>query len=60
LFESQDEVDLRVDIMEFAAAVICEINDRFPHRSILSAMKIMNPIEWPKNKESLNDYGKKS
>ncbi|GES83200.1 zinc finger protein 862-like [Rhizophagus clarus] len=59
LFESQDEVDLQVDIMEFAAAVICEINDRFPHRSILSSMKIMNPIEWPKNNESLNDYGEK-
>ena len=57
LFKSQDEVDLQVDIMDFAAAVICEINDRFPHRSILSAMKIMNPIEWPKNKENLNDYG---
>jgi len=42
--------------MEFAAAVICEINDRFPHRSILPAMKIMNPIEWPKNKENvIND-----
>lgn len=59
LFKHQDEVDLQVDIMDFAAAVICEINDRFPHRSILSAMKIMNPIEWPKNKESLNDYGEK-
>ena len=57
LFESQDEVNLQVDIMEFAVAVICEINDRFPHRSILTAMKIMNPIEWPKNNESLNDYG---
>ena len=45
--------------MDFAAAVICEINDKFLHKSILSAMKIMNPIEWPKNKENLNDYGEK-
>ncbi|RIA79488.1 hypothetical protein C1645_882646 [Glomus cerebriforme] len=59
LFDSQDKIDLQVDIIEFVAAVICEINDRFSHRSILSAMKIMNSIEWPKNKESLNDYGKK-
>jgi len=57
LFNSQDEIDFQLEIMEFAAAVICEINDRFPHRSILSAMKIMNPIEWLKNQESLIDYG---
>jgi hypothetical protein len=42
--------------MEFATTIICEINDKFPHRSILSAM---NSIEWPKNKESLNDYSEK-
>jgi hypothetical protein len=57
LFNSKDEINLQLEIMEFAAAVICEINDRFPHRSILSAMKIMNPMEWPKDKESLVDYG---
>ncbi|CAG8763368.1 8878_t:CDS:1, partial [Funneliformis caledonium] len=57
LFKFENEINLQLEIMEFAAAVICEINDRFPHRSILSAMKIMNPMEWPKDKESLVDYG---
>src|SRR5688572_16615636 len=47
LFNSQDKINLQLEIMEFVAAVICEINDRFSHRSILSAMKIMNPMEWP-------------
>jgi hypothetical protein len=45
LFDSQNKVDLQVDIMAFVAAVICKINDSFPYKSILSAMKIMNPIE---------------
>ncbi|CAG8579130.1 15652_t:CDS:1 [Funneliformis caledonium] len=58
LFKSEDKINLQLEIMEFAAAVICKINDRFPHRLILSAMKIINPMEWSKDKESLVDYGK--
>jgi len=43
LFNSQDEIDFQLEIMEFAAAVICEINDRFSYRSILSRAPNFDP-----------------
>jgi len=46
-----------VDICEFASSIIVEIKERFPNPKLLSAMKILNPQEWPKDKESLMFYG---
>ena len=49
--------NLMADIYQFASSVILEINKKFPHQSLLSAMKILNPQEWPKDKEDLMDFG---
>jgi len=49
---------LIVDISSFASAVISEINERFPDRPLLNAMKILDHINWPNSKEELTKYGK--
>ena len=51
------EADLIVDISSFALAVISEINERFPDRPLLNAMKILDHINWPNSKEELTKYG---
>ncbi|CAJ0844537.1 9874_t:CDS:2 [Entrophospora sp. SA101] len=56
-FNNGYEDDLMVDICEFASSIIIEIKERFPNPKLLSAMKILNPQEWPKDKESLMLYG---
>ena len=44
---------LIADIFRFASLVILKIQKKFPDRSLLNAMQILNPKEWPKNKEKL-------
>ena len=51
------EADLIVDISSFAEAVISEIQERFPNRSLLNSMKILDHANWPNNKEELTKYG---
>ncbi|CAJ0905862.1 7080_t:CDS:2, partial [Entrophospora sp. SA101] len=57
IFNNGYEDDLMVDICEFASSIIVEIKERFPNPKLLSAMKILNPQEWPKDKEFLMFYG---
>ena len=51
------ESDLIALISSFSSAVILEIQERFPNRPLLNAMKIFNHLIWPDNKELLVNYG---
>ena len=51
------ESELMADIFRFASLVILEIQKKFPDRPLLNAMQILNPKEWPKNKEKLIKFG---
>ena len=44
------ESDLIALISSFSAAVILEIQERFPNRPLLNAMKIFNHLIWPDDK----------
>ena len=52
------ESDLIAIISSFSAAVILELQERFPNRPLLNAMKIFNHLIWPDDKELLVNYGK--
>ncbi len=58
-YDENYEADLIVDISSFASAVISEIQERFPDRPLLNAMKIFDHTKWPDNKEELTLYGEK-
>ena len=48
-----------MDISSFASAVISEIQERFPDRPLLNAMKIFDHIKWLNNKEEFTLYSEK-
>src|SRR3989337_2060755 len=51
------ENELMAEIFRFASSVIWEIQKKFPDRPLLNAMQILNPKEWPRNKEELLKFG---
>jgi len=51
------ENELMADIFRFASLVILKIQKKFPDRSLLNAMQILNPKEWPRNKKELLKFG---
>ncbi|CAG8721475.1 6749_t:CDS:2, partial [Cetraspora pellucida] len=56
-YTSNCKNNLMGDIFDFASLVIDEIKSRFPMIRLLDAMQILNPNEWPKDKNKLTNYG---
>ncbi|CAG8625723.1 8012_t:CDS:2, partial [Funneliformis mosseae] len=51
------ENELMADIFRFASLVILEIQKKFLDHLLLNAIQILNPKEWPRNKEELLKFG---
>ncbi|CAJ0767259.1 15906_t:CDS:1, partial [Entrophospora sp. SA101] len=47
VYSDEDYDDLLSNIYEYASMVIYEINVRFPDYPLVTAMKALNPSEWP-------------
>ena len=56
-FTEQDYDEFLMDIYNYSASIISELQQRFPNRSLLTSMKILNPREWPKDSQDLLFFG---
>ncbi|CAG8808273.1 27674_t:CDS:2, partial [Racocetra persica] len=57
IYNNHDFDDLFQDIYKYASTIITEIKERFSDHPLLAAMRILNPVEWPRKKEELFEFG---
>jgi len=56
-YSYNDHQELLVDIQTYTRSLISCIEERFPNKPLITAMKIFNPKEWPLNIDNFQEFG---